>query len=59
MVILTFAHMSFGGFGWDEPSAFFQIHVPPFRLEQFANTAERTEADPYGALHAWIHRSDA
>ncbi|MCY1297366.1 hypothetical protein D9M68_229750 [compost metagenome] len=39
VVILALALVSLGCFGRDEPSAFLQIHVAPFGLEQLANAA--------------------
>ena len=59
MVILAFSFMSLGGFGGDEPGAFIQAHMLPFRLEQFADTAEGAQADPHCALHTRINRADA
>jgi len=59
VVILALTLVPFGGLGRYEPSAFLQIHVAPFRLEQFADAAEGAQADPYGALHARIDWTDA
>lgn len=59
MVILTLALVSLGGFGWDEPGAFFQIDMTPFGFEQFADSAESAQADPYGTLHPWADRAGA
>lgn len=53
-MILALAFMPFGRFGWDEPGAFFRIDVAPFGFEQFADATEGAEADPHGALHAWV-----
>ncbi len=57
-MILALALVSLGGFGWDEPGTFFQIDVAPFGFEQFADAAEGAQADPHGALHAWVDRAD-
>ncbi len=59
VVILALTLVALGRFGRDEPSAFLQIHVAPFGFEQFADAAEGAQADPYGALHARINRTDA
>lgn len=59
MVILALALVSLGRFGRDEPGAFFQIDMAPFGFEQFADAAEGAQADPDGALHAWVDRADA
>lgn len=58
-MILAFTLVALGGLGRDEPGAFFQINVAPFGFEQFADAAEGAEADPHGALHAWVDRADA
>lgn len=58
-MILALAFVPFGGLGWDEPGAFFQIDVAPFGFEQFADAAEGAQADPHGTLHAWVDRADA
>lgn len=59
VVILALALVALSGLGRDEPGAFFQIDMAPFGFEQFSNTAEGTQADPDGALHARIDRTDA
>lgn len=59
MVILALAFVPFGGFGWDEPGASFQIDVTPLELEQLADAAEGAQAYPDGALHEWVDRADA
>lgn len=58
-MILSLALVSLGGFGWDEPGAFFQIDMAPFGFEQFADAAEGAQADPHGALDAWVDRANA
>ncbi|TYP61500.1 hypothetical protein A9A72_124236 [Stutzerimonas stutzeri] len=50
MVILALAFMTFGGFGWDEPSSLLQVDVTPLGLKQFTDTAEGAQADPQSAL---------
>lgn len=58
-MILALALVPLCGFGRDEPGAFFQIDVAPFGFEQLADAAEGAQADPDGALHAWVDRADA
>ncbi len=59
MVILALSFMPLGGLGRDEPGAFFQIHMAPFGFEQLTDTAKGAQANPDGALHAWIDGADA
>lgn len=59
VVILALALVALGGLGRDEPGTFFQIDMAPFGFEQLADSAEGAEADPHGALHAWVDWANA